>query len=119
MSKGLVIIGLIIVVCVFLYFAYPTINSFIQQSSYDKVTLPIGATIPYNEINQDYYEYGFRWGGLLGDQPTLLQVWAHPKTWDPKNISIEEGGVYTAYALEIKVSEIHDEYIVILVKHLA
>jgi len=37
----------------------------------------------------------------------------------PKDLSVKEGATYDVYAIEIKVSEVHPDYIVILVKSLS
>lgn len=92
----------------------PNILSLIQQSSYTKLTLPIGAFV-YSD--QQDVQYTFRYGGLLSDQPNLLQVWVSGNAF-PKDLSIHEGATYTAFAIEIRISEVHEDYIVILVKPL-
>lgn len=98
--------------------AGPNIVSLIQQSGYTKLTLPIGSFVPYNlQEGNAYPEYNFRYGGIGGDEPNLLQVWAGSSTF-PKQLSVTEGTTQTVYAIEVIVSEIHPDYIVILVKRL-
>lgn len=119
MGKGLVIVGLIVVIAVLLYFAYPSLNSTIQQMGYDKLTLPIGTIVPYNQQNSNSYpEYSFRYGSLLGDNPNRLQVWSGNNPF-PKDFTVSEGATYTAFAVEIKITEVNPEYIVLGIRHLS
>lgn len=91
----------------------------IQQSAYTKLTLPIGSFVSYNpQEGNSNLEYTFRYGGPLGDEPDLLQVWAENNIL-PKEFSVIKGATYTAFAIEIIISEVHQEYIVILVKPLS
>jgi hypothetical protein len=74
--------------------------------------------VSYNQQNANAYpEYSFRYGGILGDNPNLLQVWSGNNAF-PKEFSVTEGATYSAFAIQIKISEVHPDYIVILVKHL-
>jgi hypothetical protein len=115
MLKG-IIIGVILTVAVIgIVFG---LIPLIQQSAYTKLTLPIGTFVPYNlKEGSAYPEYNFRYGGVLGDNPNLLQVWPG-SSQSPKEFSVVEGATYTAFAIEIKISEVHSDYIVILIKHL-
>jgi hypothetical protein len=98
--------------------AGPNIVSLIQQSGYTKLTLPIGSFVPYNlQEGNAYPEYNFRYGGIGGDEPNLLQVWAGSSAF-PKQLSVTKGTTQTVYAIEVIVSEIHPDYIMILVKRL-
>ena len=63
------------------------------------------------------YEYTFRYGGVLADNPFLLQVWAGSDTF-PKQLSVTERTPQTVFALEITVTKIHDDHIVISVRRL-
>jgi hypothetical protein len=110
---------LIVVAVVAIYFAFPNISSFIQQSGSDKVTLPIGTVVAYNQKQGTLPEYSFRYGSLLGDDPGLLQVWSGTNTFNPKDFTVNEGSTYSAFAIQITISEVHSDYIVILVKHLS
>lgn len=72
----------------------------------------------YNQQQGSTYPgYTFRYGSINGETPRIFQVWAGSATF-PKECSVVEGATYTAFAIEIKVSEVHADYIVILVKHL-
>ena len=88
------------------------ILSFIQQLGYTRLTLPIGAFV-YS--TQGKNEYTFRYGGLLANESGLLQVWISGYAF-PRDIAIRDGATYAAFGIEIKISEIHEDYIVILVK---
>lgn len=91
----------------------------IQQSAYTKLTLPIGTSVPYNQQEGNAYpEYTFRYGGMLADSPNSLAVWAGNNNAFGKGVTVIEGATYTVFAIEIKISEVHPDYIVILVKHL-
>lgn len=90
----------------------------IQQSAYTKLTLPIGTSVAYNQQQGSAYpEYTFRYGGVFSDSPNLLQVWSGSNAF-PKEFSVVKGTTYTAWAIEIVISEVHPDYIEILVKHL-
>jgi hypothetical protein len=120
MGKGWAIVTLVAVVLVVSYFAYPSINSLIQQSGSDKVTLPIGTIVSYNQQSANTYpEYRFRYGGVLGDNPNSLQVWAGSNSAFPEEFTFTKDSTLTAFAIQITVSEVHSDYIVILVKHLS
>jgi hypothetical protein len=93
----------------------PNIGSLLQQSGYTKLTLPIGAFV-YS--TQEDVQYTFRYGGLLSDKPSLLQVWVYGNAF-PEDLSIREGATFNVFAIEVKISEIHADYIVILVKPLS
>jgi len=112
-SIFLAVIMLVVIIGTIILLA-PNISSLIQQSTYTKLTLPIGAFVYSTQQN---VQYTFRYGGLLGDEPNLLQVWVSGNAF-PKDLSISKGATYTAFAIEIKISEIHEDYIVILVKPL-
>jgi len=115
MLKG-IIIGVILTVAVIgiVFWLVPLI----QQSAYTKLTFPIGTFVPYNlKEGSAYPEYNFRYGGLLGDNPNMLQVWSGNNVV-PKEFSVVKGTTYTAWAIEIIISEVHPDYIEILVKHL-
>ena len=114
MEKIIAVISLIGIIGIIILLA-PNIASIIQQSNYTKLTLPIGAFV-YS--NQQDVQYTFRYGGLLADKPSLLQVWVSGSAF-PKDLSVSEGATYTVYAIEIKISEVHADYIVILVKPLS
>jgi hypothetical protein len=111
-NKKLAIIALVVVAVVVLYFAYP----FIQQTD-TKLTLPKGSFVYYTQ--QGSTSYTLRYGGLQGDQPTLFQVWAGANTAFPESFTFVQGSTYTAFSLQITISEIHSDYIVILVKPLS
>lgn len=118
MEKIVTVIVLIGIIGIIILLA-PNIASIIQQSTYTKLTLPIGTSVPYNQQEGSAYpEYTFRYGSLLGDNPNLLQVWSGNNAF-PKEFSVIDGATYTAFAIEIKISEVHPDYIVILVKPLS
>ena len=113
-TKKIVAFVVLIIAVGIVILSAPNILSFIQQSSYTKLTLPIGAFVYSTQRDS---QYTFRYGGLLADQPSLLQVWVSGNAF-PRDLSIREGATYTAFAIEIRISEIHEDYIVILVKPL-
>jgi len=106
--------SLLIIICALLWQA-PLIISYIPQLSYTKITLPTGADVPYTINN---IQYVFRYG-LSFLQDNHLRVWAGSTVNPEVFIVSTEGARYTAFALEIIISEIHSDYIVILVKPLS
>jgi hypothetical protein len=110
------IIAFIVVAIVIIYFAYPSISSLIQQSS-TKLTLPIGSFVYYEQ--QGSTTYTLRYGGLHSDEPNLFQVWAGANSANPRSFTFVQGSTYTAFSLQITISEIHSDYIVILIKPLS
>ena len=112
-EKIVTVIVLIGVIGIIILFA-PNIASLFQQSGYTRLTLPMGAFV-YS--TQEDVQYTFRYGGLLSDKPSLLQVWVYGNAF-PEDLSIREGATFNVFAIEVKISEIHADYIVILVKPL-
>lgn len=104
---------LIVLVGVFLWNA-PTIISTVQnlfsQSSYTKLTLVVGQYTVYDHGDNHYV---FAWRLLLADSPNLFVVSTGFQT---QTFSTTQGATYTSLGLEIKVSEVHTDYIVLLVK---
>ncbi len=107
----------------------PKISSLIQKSNYAELTIPRGgfrervaeAYTAYSDhqgARVCYLQYAFSYCGVFGDRPRLLQVWESGSA-SPKDLFIREGATYTVFAIEIKISQIHSDYIVILVKPLS
>lgn len=119
LNKTLLVIVSIAVIVAIIVLASPNLISFIQQSGNTEITLPIGSFVGYGEADSfGNYEYTFRFGGALSPHnPNLLQVWTHGNTF-PKQLSVTEDVKQTAFALEVTVTEIHSEYIVVSVKRL-
>lgn len=110
------IIGLalvLIIVGALLWYA-PTIISYVQnlasQSSYTKVTVVMGQVAVYEHDNN---RYSFTYRYLDPSDSTYFTVNSYLQQ---KTFSTTEGATYTAFGIEIKVSEVHSDYIVLLVK---
>lgn len=88
-----------------------------SSSSSTKLTLPIGSFVYYNQQGQNSSpEYTFRYGSINGENPNIFQVWAGTSTSNPEEFPVQQGATYPAYNLQITVSEVHFDYIVISVK---
>ena len=91
---------------------------FTPTSEYTKMTLPIGKVVAYNLLDGEIYpEYSFRYGRLHGINPSIFEVWSGSVN-SPKEFSVIPSATYTAFAREIKITEVHADYIVLLVRHL-
>jgi hypothetical protein len=85
---------------------------------YVKITLPIGKVVPYNlQKGAIYPEFSLRYGSLHGFNPSIFEVWAGSVN-SPKEFSVIMGATYTAFSIEIKILEVHADYIVLLVRNL-
>ncbi len=116
--KKIVAVSIVLAIVALVIWQSSAIISLFQQSGNTKLTLPIGSFVRYGEQDANQvYEYTFRYGGPLADNPLLLQVWAGSGTF-PKQLSVAEGTPQTVFALEVTVTEIHNDYLTISVRRL-
>lgn len=87
---------------------YSAFQNFIQQSSYTKVTVVEGQVA---EVEFDDNEYVFVIMGETSDRFLVITPLGEAKLFD-----IVEDAVYSDLGIEIVVSEVHSDYIVLLVK---
>jgi len=105
-SLAIVIIGVLV-------WQMPTIISHLQnyslESSYTKLTLSSSSTVNFTSITFGEMEYSFEYSynGLLLVSNSLLET----RTYNPVN-----GSVYIDIGIEIKVSEVYSDHIIIFVK---
>jgi rubredoxin len=110
------VIGLafvLIMIGVFLWYTpviISTVQNFFSQSSYTKMTLVIGQFVTYDHGDN---HYGFAWRLLPTDPTNVFYVSTGFQT---RVFSATEGATYKDLGLEIKVSEVHSDHIVLLVK---
>ena len=110
-----ILVGILAVVIIGFFLWYlPTITSIIQsylsQASYNKITVLAGQPATYEYDNN---VYGFGYKVLSIDPPDKFVV---STGFDYRQFSTVEDARYEAFGLEIVVSEVHSDYIVLLVK---
>jgi len=110
------VIGLAVVLIIigaFLWYA-PTIISSLQnlfsQSSYTKINVVMGQVAIYDH-GDNHYVFAYR---LLSSDPT--DKFYVSSGFQTRMFSATEGAMYKDLGIEIKVSEVHSDYIVLLVK---
>jgi hypothetical protein len=109
----LVIVAVVVICAVSLYFASisPSTTNLFTSLQYSEVTVVSGqfATFTYDQA-----VYVFGYGSFLGTTTNNFTVCSGfaPQKFFP----LKEGSIYTAFGLEIKVSEVHSEYFVLLVR---
>jgi hypothetical protein len=114
-----------VIVGVLLWFAptiISTVQNFFSQSSYTKVTVPISGLLPApTEVDIGNNKYLFVYVNASSLYPTT----PHNQTIGVTSTSGQYeyypatvGATYEALGLEIKISEVHSDYVVLLVKSL-
>jgi len=112
-KKVIGLFSIIAIVGAFLWYA-PTIISTVQnlfsQSSYTKVTVVMGQIAIYDH-GDNHYVFGYR---LIASDP--IDKFYVSSGFQTRVFSATEGATYKDLGIEIKVLEVHSDYIVLLVK---
>jgi hypothetical protein len=139
-KKFIVLVVLVVIVASLVYFS-PMIASYFQNSGYTKVVVPLGGsqyyptlpTIPTQEELEKAYAFAWDAGfynAIITVDPRALNAdylgVAHQfANYTVQFFPVTAGATYTMGSassyyggIEIKVSEIHSDYIVLLVKPL-
>jgi hypothetical protein len=115
-TRKLIVLGVVVVIIgMFLYFT-PTISTFqnyLSQSSYTKVTIVQGQFAHYDH-GDNHYSFAWKLGLMPNDSPTIFAVFSGFQSESFSTTPL--GATYTAFGLEIKVSEVYTDHIVLLVK---
>ena len=115
MKKGRIIGVVLAVVIIALVVSYSpkmisSLQSLTSNSSYTSVKVVQGQPSYYDEGKN---EWGFAWRFLPTDSPNAFLVTSGLTS---EGFPVTEGATYRAFGLEIRVSEVHTDYIVLLVK---
>lgn len=115
-KKIAILLVAVVIVAVILWNA-PSLISFFQnyfsRLSYTKVTVVEGALGVTIEFNGNEYFFAYKWGPFAPQDKFAVGTVGG---LNQKNYDAVEGATYQAFGLEIVVSEVHSDYIVLLVK---
>jgi hypothetical protein len=115
--KGIAIGAIIIVAAAILLLWYgPTIISYFQNSSYTKLTIVNGQVGKSVQFGESIYTFSY----VVATNPLTNQtisrsiIMATPSSG--KIYEATQGATYKDLGIEVKVSEVHEDYAIILVK---
>jgi hypothetical protein len=106
-------VGIVLVIVgAFLWF-YPiisTVQNYTSNSSYTRIVVVQGQVESYNQSDNRYV-----FGYTVTNQSSFFVMTAELTL---QQFPITVGAIYTAFGLEMKVTEVHSDYFVLLVKPL-
>ena len=108
-TRKLIILGVGIVIIGSLVYFSPNILSYVQQSQYTTLTLPLNQWVTYKQYSISYHY------DIFNDQNEL---WVAPTGTEgsTETFTVNQNANYTAFNLEIKITDVHSDNIVISIK---